>query len=140
MGEETGFEIKDRRFSAQTEGASPHQQHGPVEEKAKTPSSTPPPTEKGQGHRSSPSHASLPVTFTSFILSLAASGLVHLGHEADPASGNRSVDLMMARQTIDLLSLLQEKTKGNLTSEEDAQLSQTLFALRMMFVEVDKKR
>jgi hypothetical protein len=61
-----------------------------------------------------------------------------LGGETDPASGKKSVNLAMARQTIDLLSLLQEKTKGNLTSEEESHLSQTLFALRMTFVDLEK--
>jgi len=127
--EEAGFEVRDKRFSTQSvEDAPP---------KASSQQTERPPS---SGSETSPtSHVPFEVTFTSFILSLAASGLVHLGGEAD-ATGKKSVNLAMARQTIDLLSLLQTKTKGNLTAEEDSHLSQTLYALRMAFVELDKKR
>ncbi|MBI3803802.1 MAG: DUF1844 domain-containing protein [Nitrospirae bacterium] len=84
--------------------------------------------------------ASFPVNFSSFILSLATSALIHLGQEANPATGERSVELPSARQVIDLISLLEEKTKGNLTKEEESLLSQILFTLRMKYVEVEKKR
>jgi len=78
--------------------------------------------------------ASMPVTFSSFILSLATSALMHLGQD-----GKGLVALPLARQVIDLISLLEEKTKGNRTSEEEEMISQTLFALRIKFVEIEKK-
>ncbi len=84
--------------------------------------------------------ASIPVTFSSFVLSLATSALINLGLENNPETGTKSVELSMAKQIIDLLSLLQEKTKGNLTVEEEGHLTQTLFALRMKFVELGKNR
>ena len=80
------------------------------------------------------------MNFSSFILSLATSALIHLGEEANPATGEKSVQLPMARQVIDLLSLLEEKTKGNLSKEEEALISQVLFTLRIKFVEMEKKR
>jgi hypothetical protein len=72
------------------------------------------------------------------VLSLSHSALVHLGDAPNPADGNRDINLQMARQTIDLLSLLQEKTKSNLSGEEERIIDQALFDLRMRYVEVSK--
>jgi hypothetical protein len=78
------------------------------------------------------------IDFATFVLSLAHSTLVNLGDAPNPADGSRCVNLPMARQTIDLLALLQEKSKGNLTGEEERVLSQSLLDLRMRYVEVAK--
>ena len=74
------------------------------------------------------------VTFTHFIMSLNTSALFHLGEIADPASGAVQQDLTLAMHTIDTLSLLQEKTKGNLTDEEANMLSKFLYDLKMRYV------
>lgn len=74
--------------------------------------------------------------FPTFVLSLSHSALVHLGDADDPATGRREPNLAMARQTIDLLAMLQEKTRGNLDGEEERVLEQALYDLRMRFVEV----
>ncbi len=79
-----------------------------------------------------------PVHFSSFLLSLAGSALVHLGAEPDPSTGEKKISLVHAREIIDLLALLQEKTRGNLTHEEEEVLSHLLFTIRMKFVEVQK--
>ena len=80
------------------------------------------------------------IDFTTLVLSLSHSALLHLGDAPDPASGTTSVDLPMARQSIDLISMLQDKTRGNLTGEEERTLSQALYDLRMRYVEVTKSR
>jgi len=95
--------------------------------------------ENGQ-NRSDETEATLPVTFSSFVVSLATSALMHLGQGGAVQSGGSAVRLPLARQVIDLISLLEEKTRGNLTKEEEEMLSQTLFALRIKFVEIGKKR
>lgn len=83
------------------------------------------------------SDAELPaIDFSTFVLSLSHSALVHLGDAEDPSTGLRGRDLPMARQTIDLLSLLQEKTRGNLDGGEERVLEQVLTDLRLRFVEV----
>lgn len=74
--------------------------------------------------------------FPTFVLSLSHSVLVHLGDAPNPADGRVEVNLPLARQTIDLLDLLQEKTRGNLSGEEERTLSQALYDLRMRYVEV----
>jgi len=79
-----------------------------------------------------------PIDFTTFVLSLSTSALVHLG-EAYEQGGEPRVNLPMARQTIDLLGLLEDKTRGNLTGEEERLLHQVLFDLRMRFVARNKQ-
>jgi hypothetical protein len=74
-----------------------------------------------------------PIDFTTFILSLSTQALMQLGEVKD-SDGHVEPDLMMARHTIDLLGLLESKTKGNLTGEEEQLLQQVLFDLRMRFV------
>jgi hypothetical protein len=82
--------------------------------------------------------AGLPaVDFATFVVSLSHSAFVHLGDAPDP-EGKRSVNLPLARQTIDLLSLLQEKTKGNLNGPEERILGQALYDLRLRYVEVSR--
>ena len=79
-----------------------------------------------------------PVDFTSFILSLAASAQIHLGLIPDPHLGKQEKNLDLAKQTIDLLGLLQEKTKGNLNEEELKVLEEIVSYLRVQFVEAKK--
>lgn len=77
------------------------------------------------------------VDFSTFIMSLTHSALVHLGDAPDP-EGVRGVHLVLARQTIDLLALLQEKTKNNLQGPEERLLEQALYDLRLRYVEVSR--
>lgn len=76
----------------------------------------------------------IPVTFSSFVVSLASSAMVNLGEVADPISKGRNENLGIARQTIDLLGILEEKTKGNLDEEEAKLLENVLYDLRLRFV------
>jgi len=79
------------------------------------------------------------VSFNAFVVSLATSAAVHFGDVADPASGRRSEpNLEAAAQMIELLALLGEKTRGNLTPDEERFLEQVLFELRLRFVEARK--
>ncbi len=78
--------------------------------------------------------------FSTFILSFVHSGLVHLGDAPNPVTERPDVSLALARQTIDLLALLQEKTRGNLTGDEERTLDEALYDLRMRYVEVAKNR
>ena len=75
------------------------------------------------------------VDFTTFVISLSSSVLVNLGEVPDPISGEKNIDLDLARHTIDVLGMLEEKTKGNLTNEEQDILKNILFELRMKFVQ-----
>jgi hypothetical protein len=85
----------------------------------------------GQGHRAQ----DFEMNFEKFIASLYMSALMQMGMAA-PEGGEPHVDLMGARQTIDIIGLLQEKTKGNLTSKEGTMLQNVLYELRMAYLEV----
>jgi hypothetical protein len=82
------------------------------------------------------------IDFSMLILSLSQTALVHLGEAPDPEAPEgaaRQRNLPLARQTIDMLGMLQEKTKGNLSGSEETLIDQILYDLRMRFVEVSKK-
>jgi hypothetical protein len=74
------------------------------------------------------------VTFTAFVMSLNTSALFHLGEISDPATGKKQQDLVLVKHTIDTLQLLEEKTKGNLTDEEQDLLRNALYDLKMRYV------
>jgi hypothetical protein len=94
-------------------------------------------TEDAQ-HPSEQSSISSGISFMAFVLSLAHTAAVHFGDMPDPVSGAREANLPAAQQMIDILALLEEKTRGNLTAEERQLLDQILFELRMRFVEAAK--
>lgn len=75
------------------------------------------------------------IDFSSFILSLYSSGLVQLGKVEDPSNGSKSVNLDLAKHTIDMIAMLEEKTKGNLTEEEKNLIKALLSEIRIAFVE-----
>ncbi len=78
----------------------------------------------------------LEASFAQFIGGFAVQTLVHLGRMSNPMTGETSVDAPNAKYSIDLLGILQEKTKGNLTPEEDEYLANLLRDLRMEYVAV----
>jgi hypothetical protein len=78
------------------------------------------------------------IDFATFVVSLSHNALVHMGDALDPTGAPQQPNLELARQTIDLLGLLEQKTHGNLTGEEERILSATLYDLRLRFVEVGK--
>jgi hypothetical protein len=81
----------------------------------------------------------LPMTFGSFIVSLYHAALVHLGEFEDPQTGARGpVNLELARQTIDLVEILQNRTAGNLEREESELVTQVLYELRLRYCSAAK--
>lgn len=78
------------------------------------------------------------IDFATFVLSLSHSALMHLGEAPHPETNQIETNLPLAKQNIDILGLLEEKTKGNLTGDEERLLAQVLFDLRMRFVERSK--
>ena len=79
-----------------------------------------------------------PISFSSFILGLVTQTLMFIGEVPSPPNQAKQVDLGAARQMIDLLAVLKEKTKGNLTTAEDSMLENALFDLRMRYVNIAK--
>jgi hypothetical protein len=82
--------------------------------------------------------AAMPVTFPTFILSLHTSALIHLGFIQDPGTNQKTVSLEIARQNIDLLEILKEKTQGNLTEDETKLMDNILYELRMAYLQVSE--
>ncbi|HUK39652.1 MAG TPA: DUF1844 domain-containing protein [Candidatus Acidoferrales bacterium] len=80
------------------------------------------------------------INFSTFIISLSTQALMHLGEVADPMSGKVETDIPVAKQMIDILGMLREKTHGNLNSGEDRLMEDILFDLRMKYVEAVKKK
>jgi Domain of unknown function (DUF1844) len=76
--------------------------------------------------------------FGTFLLSLASSAMIHLGDLPHPEGGTTERNLAQAKQTIDLMALMEEKTKGNLTAEEARFLGSALRDLRLRFVEASR--
>ena len=90
-----------------------------------------PVTSAGQDHEPRP-----PVTFSTFIYSLGTSALMLMGEQLDPQQGRMPVNLSQAKEIIDILSMLEGKTQGNLATEERAVLTDMLYALRMKYVDL----
>lgn len=78
------------------------------------------------------------IGFTPFLLGLASSALIHLGVTPHPETNTTEVDLVLARQSMDLLSMLREKTRGNLTPEEERIFNELLTDLRLRYVEASR--
>ncbi|MBV5318247.1 MAG: DUF1844 domain-containing protein [Desulfobulbaceae bacterium] len=76
------------------------------------------------------------VTFASFVLSLNTSALYHMGELPHPETGQRLVDRELAKHTIDTLTLLAGKTKGNLDPNENELLTRVLYELKMRFIKL----
>jgi hypothetical protein len=123
-----GFTIKDRRaFDTEGKVKEETKEQGKKEEKA-------------EEKRDEREFTSLPeVNFSSFVLSLSSSILLHLGEIADPQSGEKKKDLPLAKQTIDIITLLKDKTKGNLTDDEQELLEHLLYDMRMRFVKASQE-
>ena len=77
-----------------------------------------------------------PVTFSGFVFSLSSSAMMLMGEQLDPKQGRLPMNLPQAKEIIDLLSMLETKTHGNLTTEEQSILTDMLYALRMKYVDL----
>jgi len=85
-----------------------------------------------------PLHALPPADFATLVLALGSSAVMYLGESDEPEGKKPERNLAMAKHAIDLLSVLEEKTKGNLSSEEGQILESLLFDLRLRYVEALK--
>ena len=121
--DEQGFVIRDKRGrSAPEEPATSSTEPSAAPESLATPTSS-------ESHPPAP-----PLTFASFVFSLGTSSLMLMGESLDPQQPSPPVNLPQAKEIIDILSMLEEKTKGNLSSEEASVLGDMLYTLRMKYV------
>ena len=121
--QEKSFVVKDKRFSAKKDEKVESQ----IKEDVKT--------EEAPREEPSAQKGPLPeIDFNSFIFSLSTSVLIQLGEIEDPFAQKLVKNLPLAKQTIDLIGMLKEKTKGNLSSEEEKIIEYVLYDLRMRYV------
>ena len=88
-----------------------------------------------EGTPESPKKTLPKIDFSGFILSLYSSGLVQLGNVEDPSTGKKSINLDLAKHSIDMIAMLEEKTRGNLTNDEMNLLKALLSEIRIAYVE-----
>ena len=132
-----GFTVQDRRrFSPDTGEA---RDDAPEAGEAATPDAQQKAAAADQAHEAR--QGALPeIDFSTFVISLSTQALMHLGEIASPLSGKVETDVPVAKQMIDILGMLREKTRGNLSASEDRLMEDILFDLRMKYVEAVKKR
>lgn len=95
--------------------------------------------ERVEKPQDSPENAHLtPVDFSTLILSLSTSVLLHLGEIPNPQTNKSEKNLELARHTIDIIDMLKQKTKGNLTEGEGGLIDNVLYDLRMRYVNILK--
>ncbi|HXG21423.1 MAG TPA: DUF1844 domain-containing protein [Methylomirabilota bacterium] len=134
-----GFRVQDRRrFSPETGEPRGEAEAAKLQENAGEEQPTERSAKDREAHEAY-SHSHEPISFSSFILGLITQALMFLGEVAPPPGQTKQVDLGAARQMIDLLAILKEKTKGNLDAAEDAMLENALYDLRIRYVEIAKK-
>jgi hypothetical protein len=138
--EEKGFVIKDRRsFDDRGELKEEKSEDEAKKEEAKKGEVKREEVKKEEAGRDDSQRMPLPeVNFNSLIISLSSSALLNFGEIADPQTGEKKKDLAMAKQSIDIISMLKEKTKGNLTDEEQKFVDNILTDLRWGYVNATK--
>ena len=130
-----GFTVQDRRrFSPETGEAREDAPEAPNVAPAE-------PVAEPTSAASVQAQEPLPeINFSTFIISLSTQALMHLGEIADPLSGKVNKDIPVAKQMIDIIGMLRDKTKGNMNAGEERLTEEILFDLRMKYVEAVKKK
>jgi hypothetical protein len=135
MEDEKGFVIKDRRRFDDSGEARPET---PQEEAAAKPQEPKPEPKAAEPRTDEPkqqAEATFPeLNFATFVFSLGTSAMYHFGDFPDPVTKKAERNLEAAKQTIDILGILKDKTKGNLSEDEDRLLESLLYELRMRYV------
>lgn len=133
-GAEKGFRVQDRRrFSPET--GEPRE--GRAEETTQTDESA----ADNTGSKEREAGEDLPeISFSTFVMGLSTQALMHLGEIPNPLSGKIENALPVAKQMIDLIAILREKTRGNLDKGEEKLVEDVLYDLRMRYVEAVKKK
>jgi hypothetical protein len=133
--EKKDFVVKDRRiFADENLDASETEKDDTAAPEEVAASDPQPEAESSTEQQQEPPPQFPEINFATFVASLNASALLQLGAIEDPTSGQKNKNLPMAKQTIDILSMLQEKTSGNLSEEEENLLKNVLYDLRIMYV------
>ncbi len=135
MGEENkDFKVTDHRVGSEHKGHGAGEQAAGLDQEVRQ--EVKEQYEEVAAKEEEKSSCPLPkVDIGTFVLSISSSVLVHLGEVPDPESGRVSENLDMAKHTIDILIMLEEKTRGNLTRDEERLIKDVLFELRLKYVQ-----
>ena len=124
-----GFKVQDRRIFSEDgelrESGPEKVSEGSEKAAAETDSKESRPPATGEAP------AEPKIDFSAFVLSIATTGMVHLGAIADPATGKKEANLPAAREMIEILTLLKEKTRGNLSTEESRLMDGLIYEMQM---------
>lgn len=134
-----GFTVQDRRrFSPDTgETREPDREEKPASQKAHAE----PPADESKAKEPPLDQEPLPeINFSTFVISLSTQALMNLGEIPNPLTNAVEKDVPVAKQMIDILGMLQEKTRGNLNAGEAQLIQDILFDLRMKYVEAVKRK
>ena len=133
--EDKGFTVEDKRYLHMSEEEKARYRQGAgAKAAAAEPEADKAKTQPGEA-AASPKDTPMPeISFASFIISLSSTAFSSLGLMPDPHTGKQEKNLPLAKQTIDLLGLLREKTRNNLSSEEDSLFDHLLYDLRMAYI------
>ena len=125
---DSGFVVKDKRIFAEGNETSEKESASPLA------GEKPEIQENGQNQKQDEKFDYPPINFTNFILSLSTSVLFHFGDFPDPATGSMQKNLSAAKQTIDIIDMINEKTKGNLNEQENNLIQGVLYELKLRYV------
>lgn len=125
--EDKGFKVKDKRKILDDTAKEPGEE--PKEEK----------TERKEQKETTDQTVLPEINFSTFILSLSTSTLMHLGELPNPETNQIEKNLPLAKQTIDLIDMLKKKTTGNLDTDEDQLITNLLYDLKLKYVAAIKK-
>jgi len=133
--EDKGFTVKDRRYFAQTEAEQARMREEEKQAEAAYEAASGPEEQARQSASGAAGAVPLPeINFITFLMSLSSSAFMHLGDIPDPNTGEKAKDLPLAKQTIDLLALLRQKTQNNLDQDEERLFDHLLYELRMRYI------
>ncbi|MCP4344949.1 MAG: DUF1844 domain-containing protein [Desulfobacterales bacterium] len=135
--EKKDFVVKDRRFFSEDNQDSKEQVPEESDDNKESQEKEAPKEEVPKSASADEQETGPPlpeINFPTFIFSLNSSALIQLGLLEDISTGGRIKNLPLAKQTIDILGMLEEKTRGNLTNEEENMLKNILYELRMLYV------
>jgi uncharacterized membrane protein len=131
--EPRGFKVEDRRRFSDSGEVRPEHRDAPPQP------ATPEPSAGAAAEKPAEQAAQTPppfaMNFSTFVISLSTQALAHLGEIAHPVDKQIAVDLVAAKQLIDILGILKDKTRGNLDASESALLDNMLYDLRIQYVE-----
>jgi hypothetical protein len=119
-----GFTIKDHRHSQKTDEGIENKSLSSANSTSKQPESI----------------QDFKIDFSTFILSLTSSAFYHLGEIPDPKTGAKKIDLNAVKQTIDIISMLSNKTEGNLSDEEKKLIEQLTYELQVKYIDAQSKK